>query len=49
MQDISAGQHTGSVPETDGPRDLTVRNFLQLPQVKLGNPVVLAGLSLIHI
>ncbi len=43
MQDISAGQHTGSVPETDGPRDLTVRNFLQLPQVKLGNPVVLAG------
>lgn len=43
MQDISAGEHTGSVPETDGPRDLTVRNFLQLPQVKLGNPVVLAG------
>ena len=43
MQDISAGQHTGSVPETDGLRDLTVRNFLQLPQVKLGNPVVLAG------
>ena len=43
MQDISAGQHTGSVPETDGLRDLTVRNFLQLPQAKLGNPVVLAG------
>ncbi|KXZ59171.1 Purine catabolism regulatory protein-like family protein [Brevibacterium ravenspurgense] len=43
MQDISAGQHTASVPETDGLRDLTVRNFLQLPQVKLGNPVVLAG------
>lgn len=43
MQDISAGEHTGSVPETDGPRDLTVRGFLQLPQVKLGNPVVLAG------
>lgn len=43
MQDISAGEHTGSVPETDGLRDLTVRNFLQLPQVKLGNPVVLAG------
>ena len=43
MQDISAGQHTGSVPETDGLRDLTVRNFLQLPQVKFGNPVVLAG------
>ena len=43
MQDISAGQHTGSVPETDGLRALTVRNFLQLPQVKLGSPVVLAG------
>ena len=43
MQDISAGQHTGSVPETGRLRDLTVRNFLQLPQVKLGNPVVLAG------
>lgn len=43
MQDISAGEHTGSVPETDGLRDLTVRNFLQLPQVKFGNPVVLAG------
>lgn len=43
MQDISAGEQTGSVPETDGLRDLTVRNFLQLPHVKFGNPVVLAG------
>lgn len=43
MQDISAGEHTGLVPETDGLRDLTVRNFLQLPHVKFGNPVVLAG------
>ena len=42
MQDISAGEHTGSVPETDGLRDLTVRNFLQLPQVKLGNPVAVS-------
>lgn len=43
MQDISAGEHTGLVPETDGLRDLTVRNFLQLSHVKFGNPVVLAG------
>lgn len=43
MQDISAGEQTGLVPETDGLRDLTVRNFLQLPHVKFGNPVVLAG------
>lgn len=43
MQDLSAGEQTGLVPETDGLRDLTVRNFLQLLQVKLGNPVVLAG------
>ncbi len=42
-QKTSAGEETVSVPAADGTHDLTIRKFLQLPQAKLGSPVVLAG------